>query len=138
MIDVTGPLPFVDHGAIVVGLAAAELGDLLVEAAERGAFDHLEERQRLVVLRAVKAVAIAGQRHRFRSGSDVGNSETRPAPSGGRSGHEVMSITEAAAVLNVGERRMRQLAPALGQRIGGVWVLDTDLVTAESERRRAG
>lgn len=52
-------------------------------------------------------------------------------------GHEI-TTGEAAALLGLTERRVRQLAAGgMGQRKGGRWVLDRSAVLAYAARRRA-
>ncbi|WP_405924743.1 helix-turn-helix domain-containing protein [Streptomyces sp. NBC_00035] len=52
-------------------------------------------------------------------------------------GHEI-TTGEAAALLGLSERRVRQLAgDGMGQLRGGRWVLDRSAVLAYAERRRA-
>lgn len=67
----------------------------------------------------------------------VGNSATTDAATSAKSEHDDLSVDEAAAMMGLGVRRVRMLAPALGGRkVAGVWVLDRGAVLAELEARR--
>lgn len=53
-------------------------------------------------------------------------------------GSDVMTIDEAAGVLDVTPRRVRHLAPLLGVKRGGRWELDRAAVLEEAEQRANG
>ena len=70
--------------------------------------------------------------------ADCGTSETAAAEIGRLSTDEV-SVEEVAVMLDVSERRARQLAagPLMGRKVGARWLVDRANVEAELERRGA-
>lgn len=126
-------LPLIRNAAVVDGLAAALLARLAADAHRQGRFDRLPEPDRNRLLAVIAALHAAAEAWRT---SVAGKAETAevdvPAPSG------QVDITEAARMLTLTPRQVRNLAPALGGvQVGGRWLLDVDTVTAEVARRRA-
>lgn len=130
--------PFIDPPpAIVNGYAARALATWLRAAWGRGDFASLPADGREQVYATVKAIEYAGEAWARRRVAAVGNSATLVAAIGAQSSDD-MSIAEAATVLEVKPRRMRQLAAeGLGHKVGASWVCDRDAVLAEAERRSA-
>ena len=126
-------MPFMPApSAVLAGYPAAVLGRYLARAAAEGAFDRLADRDR--VLRAISDLERAGAAWRDQPTSAVdGTAATVAAATGAPS--EPMDIDQAAAVLHLQPRRVRQIAPALGTKVAGRWVLDAALVAAEARRR---
>lgn len=124
------PIP----SAVVAGYAAAVLGRYLARAAAEGAFAGLGDPDR--VLGAVRDLQRAGEawRRAVDEASDHGSTETAVAATPPPSEH--MGIDEAAGVLGVSRRQARNLAPSLGAKVAGRWLLDRGLVAEEARRRR--
>lgn len=130
--------PFIDPPpAIVHGYAARALATYLRKAWDRGDFVPLPADGREQVYATIKAIEFAGEAWQRRRVAAVGTSATLVSAIGAPSPDD-MSIDEAAQVLDVKARRMRQLAAAgLGHKVGAMWVCDRDAVLAEAERRSA-
>ncbi|MCC5946912.1 MAG: hypothetical protein JJT89_00525 [Nitriliruptoraceae bacterium] len=129
----SAPVPLIRHGAVIEGLPAAILSRLATDAHRQGRFDRLPEPDRARMLAAVAALHAAAEGWRT---SVVGNAETAVVDASASSGH--VDIAEAARMLNLSQRQVRNLAPDLGGvQAAGRWLLDADAVTAEAARRNA-
>lgn len=132
-------VPFVTGAAVVSGPAAKVLGSFCRRALDAGVFDSLPTEVFDDVAATVAAVELAAQSAVVHdrvaaNGNHDGNSETPRAPASAHSADE-LSIDDAARVLGVGVRRARQLAPALGRKVAGVWLIDRHLLEREAARR---
>lgn len=136
-------VPFLDPPpAIVHGPAAVGMAFVLRRAMHAGFFDGLPEHlvsQTIAAVRAVDFAAKAWERRQpDRTAEPIaasGNSETRIEWDRAHS-EDAMSVSEAAMILELGERQVRNLAASgLGRRVGKGWVLDRAAVEAERERR---
>jgi hypothetical protein len=134
------PPPYLNGGtAFVFGYPATVFSKGLRAAWDRGDFDHLDSRDELYAhLKAMEYAAYAHEQRRVSAApSAVGSPDPNEPEIGAQSSHD-MSIDEAAGVLGVTPRRVRQLAPlGLGHKVGATWVCDRAAVMAEAERRRA-
>ncbi|GAA0215539.1 hypothetical protein GCM10009527_009250 [Actinomadura nitritigenes] len=132
------------QGAVVAGGAAVVLDRVLssrhvVEALEAMAARDPGLRAELEAMRdAVRRAAAEAALARVSGGGGVtGSAETRPGEGAPGSVYEI-GTAEAARLLGLTERRVRQLAAGgLGRRVGGRWLLDRGLVMAYGQRRRA-
>jgi hypothetical protein len=134
--------------ALIGGRTAWHLGRVLAQPRLRGQLEAMVARlamppeDRLDVLRACEALLKAGAEWRAIS---VSGSATRARPDEGRHSECVpsgasISAQEAAAILGLSDRRVRQLAPALGgwEDSGGRWRFSSERIGAEREHRTKG
>ncbi len=125
---------FVDAAAVVSGFPAVLVGVGLRDLARKGFYDGVEPTARAELLALISAIERAGRTWQARADAAAGNPETSRPEIGADS---AMTAEQAAGVLNLSARRVRQLAPVLGgSRAGGRWVFDRTAVLAEWERRR--
>ena len=130
------PPPYLLDVALVSGASARVLGPMLRRASTAGTFDSLPVDVRAQVEATVRAIEIAGRGAAMRDRvAAVGMPTEPPVSVVGACSADDLSIDEAARVLGVGERRARQLAPALGRKVAGVWRIDRYLVEQEAARR---
>lgn len=135
--------------ALICGGAARVIGLVLRDAARRGVFDAVLPHVRAEVLTAISDLEAAGQEwlsgqrnasaaHSAEQRVCVSNARTQTVtgPVGGSSAAvQTVTIKEAAMLLGVSQARVRQLAPTLGCKSGGRWVLDRAAVLDELARR---
>lgn len=137
--------------ALICGGAARVIGLVLRDAARRGVFDAVLPHVRAEVLAAISdleaagAAWLGGQRNASATHSAeqrvcVSNARTQtvtgPVGESSAAAQTVtMTIKEAAMLLGVSQARVRQLAPTLGCKSGGRWVLDRAAVLDELARR---
>lgn len=114
--------------AVVAAGPARALAVVLRHAARAGAFDPMAPGPRGEVLAAIADLETAGREAVF---ADA-RTQTVPVPPAAGS----MTTEQVAALAGLTEARVRQLAPALGVKVGGRWRLDPDAVAEELERRR--
>lgn len=126
---------FVSDAAVVGGYPALLAAVVLRRYARRGGFDRLHPDDRAELLATIAAIERAGNAWWERA---RGSTEAPRAEIGPFSG-EQMIAEEAAVVLGVTTRRVRQLAPVLGgsKAAGGRWVFESAAVLAEVARREA-
>lgn len=131
-------MPFVNQPCVVVyGYEAVLLAELTREAVSAGWLDEHPANHRDNLLQLSADLRRAGEAWREAGGratSVAGNSETETHPVEAQS--DDMDIDEAATVLDLTPRRVRQLAPELGRKAGGRWLLDRGLVADELARRQ--
>ncbi len=125
------PVPLIRNAAIVTGLPAGVLARLATDAWRRGRFDQLPDDDRRRIAATIAALHAAAEGWRT---SVAGNAETDldvlPASS------EQLDVTEAAAMLKLTTRQVRNLATDLGGvQVAGRWLFDADAIVAEVERR---
>jgi hypothetical protein len=124
---------YIDGGAVLGGYVAILAGVGLRDLARRGYFDTVPPQARADLLAAIDDLERAGRAWQNRALHD-GNPETARPETGPSS---PLSAEQAAALLDLTPRRVRQLADQLGgRRIRGRWEFDRDNVTAEAARRR--
>lgn len=134
----TPPRLIAGPAVIMEGYSALVLAVILRGLARRGQFDTLAATPRANLLQTIAALERVGALWRVEQEriSGDGSSETPPAPEDAPSLQEHMTIEEAAMVLKVTPRRMRQLAAGgLGTKHGHTWLVDRSAVLAEVERR---
>lgn len=122
--------------ALVPGGPARALAIVLRRAARDGVFDSMPPDQRSEVLAALDELEAAGDLW-LRTSAANARTQARSAAPARPSAGQTITIREAAAMLDVTQARVRQIAPALGQKRGGRWLLDRAAVLAELERRAA-
>lgn len=133
---------FVAHPAAVVsGPAAVGVAWLLRRAVDQGDIAGVPSSIRDATVAAVQAVEMAAAAWAGRTAAEFGRTAAPPAPPPSSSSHgscSSLTVPEAAAVLQLSHRRVRDLAASgLGRKAGGAWVLDPMAVQAEARRRAA-
>ncbi|WP_326583333.1 helix-turn-helix domain-containing protein [Streptomyces sp. NBC_00481] len=125
-------------GALVDGVTAHVLDKVLASPNVAEVLCSLPPWMRAEVEAGRRAIRRAAREYEQLAVAAVeGSAETEVPDVGAPLGHEITTC-EAAALLDVTERRVRQLAAGgMGQRRGGRWVLDRSAVLAYAERRRA-
>lgn len=129
--------PYVE-GALITGPSAHVLDRILASpnVVRMLAMVQMPAEARAEVDAARRAIRRAAQAFEAASTAVDGTTETSLAEIAPLSSHE-FDTHEAAALLGVGERRVRQLAAGgMGRRAGGRWLLDRTAVLAYAERRR--
>jgi hypothetical protein len=133
--------PFLDGGhALIHGAPAALIARRLAADLAAGWLEGVREPRAGQVRAHVEAIRLAGEAWRLRidPASASGSTEAPAAEAVAPSQHDDIGVPEAAAMLDVSERRVRMLAVELGGRkVGGSWLLARDAVLAEVERRAA-
>lgn len=125
---------YVEGAAVVHGYAAVLAGVGLRDLARRGFFDRVEPAARGELLAVISEIERAGGAWQAGVELSNGNSETPPAEIPARS---AVSAEQAAVLLSVSPRRVRQMAPLIGGvKNGGRWVFERAEVLAEWERRK--
>lgn len=118
----------VEDAALVSGFAA-EVLDRMLAAYLPKVLPALSGEQRAEVEATHAAVGWAAGRWQARPVSASGSAETRVTEIVAVSGHDEISTAEAARMLRLSERRVRQLAAGgMGRRVGRTWLLDRDQV----------
>ncbi len=125
--------------ALVIGYPAVVFTVVLRDLARRGYFGRLAPADRAEVLQLIadiERVGVAWQTKRS-AASAPGSPETPLALAVASSPqHEALTVEEAARMLHLTPRRVRQLAAGgLGTKRGHTWQLDRAAVLAELERR---
>lgn len=122
------------EGALVRGYVAVLAGVGLRDLARKGFYDRTEPGARAELLAVIAEIERAGSAWQAGIEAANGNSETSPAEIAPRS---AVSAEQAASLLGVSPRRVRQLAPLIGGvKNGGRWRFERGAVLAERERRR--
>lgn len=126
-------VPFLDSAAVVHGYAARSIA-VLLRGVDVGA---IPAGGRPQVEATIEAIELAGAAWaRKQTIAAVGSSEVVEAEVGAQCAQE-FSVSQAAVLLNLGERRVRSLAACgLGRKVGSVWVLDAAAVLVEAKKRR--
>lgn len=125
-------MAYIEGGAVLGGYVAVLAGVALRDAARRGYFDAVPPRARAELLDVIADIERAGRAWKVRV--QTGNPETVPAEIGPSS---ALNSEQAAQLLELTPRRVRQLAETLGgRRARGRWVFDRDAVTTEAARRK--
>src|SRR5262245_52144284 len=118
--------------AVVSGFAAHRIARDLRRLEARGEYDGMHTATRAEIAEAIREVEAAGQAW---YAARARKSEITDLPIAAPSSQEI-SVTEAAHVLGVSTRRIRQLAPLLGAKVAGRWVLDPDAVAGLAQARK--
>lgn len=123
-------------GAVVDGVAAHLLDQLLNLPDVRRRLADLPPWMRVELDAAARAIGQAAADHRARRGAATGSPELLdPVTATGSTVDDLIGVDQAAALLGVSARRVRQLAPALGVKNGGRWWLARPLVETLREAR---
>lgn len=125
------------YGALVDGVSAHVLDRVLRSPNVEQVLRSLPPWMRSELEATRRAIQRAARDYEARLVAVDGTAETEVPDVGAPLGHEI-TTREAAALLGLTERRVRQLAAGgMGRRRGGRWVLDRSAVLAYAERRRA-
>jgi hypothetical protein len=138
----------VDHvrlrGGQVLLIGAQSLLDVqraLEATLRQGVRDGYPQPPRVLgLVRVIKEALAEHSEHRAQEAgtSDPGNAEVPPKPNLPTSvtSTEPVSTREAAVMLGISERQMRNLATSLGgRRVGGSWSFDREVLVDEATRR---
>ncbi len=130
-------VPFLDPpAAIVHGRAAVGVAWLLQRAVNRGDLAGLPGGVHGDTVAAIQAVDLAARAWGRRTAAVTGRTAEPSAPDPSVSTHDTVTAAEAARVLRLSQRRVRDLAAAgLGRKAAGGWLLDRGAVEAEAKRR---
>lgn len=125
------------RGALVQGVSAHVLDKVLASPNVAEVLRSLPPWLRAELDETRRAIRRAAQEYEQLPPAADGSAETEVPAVGALLPHEI-TTREAAVLLGLTERRVRQLAAGgMGQRRGGRWVLDRSAVLAYAERRRA-
>lgn len=126
-------------GAVVAGVSAHVLDRILAQPNVAQVLRCLPSWMGPEVEATRRAIGRAAREYERLPVAVDGTAETPPVEVGPPSEREIgMFTNEAAALLALSERRVRQLAAGgMGRKAGGRWLLDRGAVAAEAARRRS-
>ncbi len=128
------------EGALVTGFAAYALHALMVSPRVAEQLDRMAQAQpwiRPELDAARRALRRAAAEYEALPVAVDGSAAEQLAEAAASSVHEI-DTAQAAALLGLSERRIRQLAAeGMGRQVGGRWLLDRGLVLAYGHRRSA-
>lgn len=132
-----GPaVPYLTEVAIVRGVSAHVIDRVLSAPNTAKVLDGLPGWLRLELDATRAAIHRAAEAYEAGPVADLGSSATPTAAVDASSPHDEISTGEAAVILGLRERRVRQLAGGgMGRKVGHVWLLDRSAVLAYREFR---